>query len=206
MTNEVSPLSILPKGFLPALARMPKSRIIFVTIKDNAQGTKWCKLGKASDWLRRYSDIYFIVKGTCGGTHFHAVAGLKPGANPTPVKGIHFHIKNLSNADAIALTREEVSEVVESTQKAVYYRRERLERLIYFNCDKPTSCLCVVSQIASMITRYWRLKADRFKRKRAKAAKATDLGRIIDYLFKNLDEPRVGSISQYNDYIVRLKL
>lgn len=200
MTNVVSPISILPSdNFIKKLKRYPRSRIVFVTVKDNSQNGVWTRIGKINDWIRRYSSVYFIVKGTNGGTHFHLIAGIKPNANLVPKKGIHFRIINLS-AGVSRLTMDEVADARESRERYDIYKNSVFERL---TLEESVECTCIISQIVAMIKKHYQLKRQRSKATTRRLKVSDDIDRIILYLLKNLEEPREDALFRYVDYIER---
>lgn len=186
--------------FVKQLKKFPQKRLIFVTIKDNSQKTKWIKIGKVNDWIRRYSKTYFIVKGTNGGIHFHLIAGIESNKTVKPQKGIHFHIRNIGIVKSL-LTGEEIVELSTSARQSAYYKSEKFEEL---TSDVDIECQCIISQITAMIKSHWHKVSLRSKTKLRKLKVSDNVDRAINYLLKNLEEPREDDdLTKYCDYIER---
>lgn len=200
MRNEVkhrseATLNSIPTNvFVKKLKAYPLGRILFITIRDPKQSERWCKIGKANDWIRRYSTCYFIVKGTNGGTHFHMLAGIEKNRKPIPVKGIHFHIVDLKRKQE-TLTIPDIQEVERGKFIAETIRNKQIIRM-----EIPFTCL----KIAQMIKSYFLKKRNKEKADERKAKKQDDITRIIDYLFTNLNEPRLSDTRDlFLDYILK---
>jgi len=182
------------------LLAFPRKRILFITIRDPKQTVLWCKLGKANDWIRRYSKNYFIVQGTNGGIHFHLIAGIHPNMQPKPVKGIHFQMSDLTNSSNASYSYDECIEREDRKNRwlceEITFNRRRKYFLRYPGIQQCYS-------VADMIRAKFKKDAARDKRETAKSKKAEHIQRIISYLFKNLDEPReCEERSLYTDYIL----
>lgn len=180
------------------LMTYPLKRLFFVTIKDNSQKTKWINIGKVNDWIRRYSTCYHIVMGTHGGKHFHLIAGINKNTELKPQKGIHFCIKQLEQPKETYPVDH--VEIAQSIAKVKYYRNQKYERL--------TLCVDVelqdiILKIATMIRKYWDKKKAKQQRVAAKSKKERAIHSVLDYLHKNLQEPRSDYPEMYNDYIER---
>lgn len=195
---SVAEPSIIPTGsIVNTLKAYPKKRILFITIRDNTQKTKWCTIGKVNDWIRRYSRHYWIVRGTKGGIHFHLLAGILPDKRVKPQKGIHFHIKSLDHKETLYTDYEELQQ---SKDKAVYFRNQTFERL---TLDIHISKQIHIQQITTMIKHYWRLKTNREQRIIKLTQKEQSIVEVVKYLKKNLLEPRDDDIALYTDYIYK---
>lgn len=197
------PVSILSPNTLRVFAKYPKSRLIFVTIKDNGQNGRWTKIGKVNDWIRRYSDLYIIVRGMTGGIHFHLLAGLKPNRHPRPAKGIHFHMKFVDQKEKVPFDPLEYKEAYE---RAWYVRHETFMQhpvVELMSCEARQ----ITFQICEGIRTYWSLRAQRavnnYKAREARSQKQQSILRLLVYCSENLAEPRSQPIREYVDYITK---
>lgn len=188
-------LDTVVKGFM----KYPCSRLCFFTVKDNTHSTKWDKIGKVNDWIRRYSDCYIVVKGTNGGTHFHGLAGIKPNHTPRYQKGIHMHLQYVNQK------KEEIPpdflELAKSADMRTY--------IISNNFEEQSRNLFpeqqdILRAICKGINKYWSAKRTREKTTVRKTKKENSILRIINYLDVNLQEPRDNDISKYTDYVSRI--
>lgn len=192
MTTNGSPLSI-PTPFL----KYPRKRLLFITVKDNTQKSKWTSIGKINDWIRRYSTTYTIVRGTEGGSHFHMLAGIKPNSDLKCQKGIHFYIKNLLK-DNIPYTREDEQ-----------FRREAEDHKLRILDDRITLTQhqltldqqLQLSIICESVLKHFQKKRNKIKNADSKTKKQEDIQSVLNYLYKNLTEPRENDIENYIDYI-----
>uniref|UniRef100_UPI004047D844 hypothetical protein n=1 Tax=Polynucleobacter sp. TaxID=2029855 RepID=UPI004047D844 len=174
-----------------------RKRLLFITVKDNTQKSKWISIGKINDWIRRYSTTYTIVRGTEGGSHFHMLAGVKPNSDLKCQKGIHFHIKNLLT-DKIPYTRDDEQ-----------YRRDAEDLKLHILDDRITLTQYQLtleqqhqlSQICKSVLKHFKTKTDKIKTADKKTKKQKDIQSVLDYLTKNLNEPRDGEVELYRDYI-----
>lgn len=200
LSMNVEPSDLLSGNFFTKLNSFPLKRLYFITVKDNTKNTKWMLIGKVNDWIKRYSKNYFIVRGTCGGDHYHLIAGLEPDKTPIPQKGIHFNIQDLTTKQEIPYTAEDYTEMREAKDKKEYYMSEKFDRLtLLLNYSEKK----IITDITTMINKYWMLKNSREKRSKAKTKKESKVLRIVNYLFKNLNEPREHMVRQYTDYIIK---
>ncbi len=186
--------------FVPKLIKFPRSRIAFITIRCPKQVKPWNKIGKSNDWLRRYSECYYIVRGTKGGDHFHMLAGIKKDVTMRYKKGIHFYVATLSMENYLhSQGPEDWEQVRIDEEKATFYHRQQVEiQMSDLNEDESS----LVKSIASMIQKYWRSKANKSKRITKQIALEKNVHRIIRYMEKNLLEPREdSSIDLYRDYM-----
>lgn len=185
--------------------KFPNSRILFITIRDPKQLT-WAKLGKSNDWIRRYSDNYYIVRGTKGGSHMHILAFINIHNIPVPQKGIHFHIDHIgkSAGEFIMPSREESIDRRIEISKSKYFKNQRYEELTR---TVDISKQVIIKQVCFAIKQYW-LKV---KRKQSMitrhSKKEIEILNILKYMAKNLAEPRENGDEPelYVDYICRLK-
>lgn len=183
------------ESLILSLSEYPLSRILFITIKDNKQ--KW-KIGKVNDWIRRYSDVYHIVKGTENGEHYHLIAGIKPNKNVVPVKGIHFHICNLQNSHIMIYPDKQDSE---DKRKRLYFRHQQFLTQTVDLLDESQN---TIWKIKLMIEKYFRSMKNKQKKERKLSDKEKRICNVKDYLNKNLFEPREDDILyRYVDYIYR---
>lgn len=177
--------------------KYPLKRLFFITIKDNSKKTKWMKIGKVNDWIRRYSTTYYIVRGTEGGTHFHLLAGIKPNHQPKPQKGIHFHFKSLG-------TKTEFDPVIDQMNRE---GRDQHIAEVEDNFEHLTQAVLTPVQqtqmqaICAAIHAYFKKVKQRSKRHANKTKKENTIISVLSYLDKNLNEPREDECMQYVDYI-----
>jgi len=177
------------------LSKSNKTRVKFITIKDNSQKTKWCTIGKVNDWIRRYSTNYYIVRGLEGGIHFHLVALLHEKAVLKVIaKGIHFHIQSLNRMETFPM--DDV--IIDDIRCGEHFRKMHVELAIRRNHIPPE---CVA--IALAIRKYWKSKYAKAKRLEAKITKCLHVNRIFSYLEKNLMENPAEVIMEYNTHIIK---
>lgn len=190
---------------LSKLKQYPITRIAFITIKDNTQKTKWTTIGKINDWIRRYSSCYYIVRGTQGGIHFHLLAGIEKDRTPVPQKGIHFVIKYLH-------TKPDFS------PEDIQWARDE-ENVMYYNLldtiEEETSEFLLPGQqeeiarnIVEKRIELMKLRAkDRAQRanEENRTKKDVNVDNVLYYLLKNLNEERENPVTEYVDYISKLK-
>lgn len=192
--------------FIKKIKTYPLSRLVFVTINDNSHKTRFDKIGKCSDWIRRYSDCYYVVKGTVGGTHHHLLAGLKKDVNLIPHKGIHFNISYLNN-ESKKLTMEEINDTIKWNNEDDNLKlRTIYENIQYTHPDREAHDILykIVVGIREYFDKIYQRNRAKETAVKAKTFKETKILRIINYLRKNLDEPRDGTLAQYVDYMYRV--
>lgn len=177
--------------FIDAIKDKPKTKIYFITIKDNSQGPKWTRLGKAIDWIRRKTSLYYIVRGMEGGIHFHILAYV-PSGNFTIPRGIHLNIRPLDKTTKLTMSD------IEDIDKAEYYRSKQKDRMV-LKYRIPIEC----TTCANMIARYWRLKKAKEDRSSKKQRKNDNIGRIIDYMDRNHRENAPDDVAEYTTYSVK---
>lgn len=187
-------------SLLTTLSKTPRKRIAFITIKDNRPApSKWHTIGKVNDWIRRYSKCYYIVRGMTNGIHFHLIAALDKDVDTLRYqKGIHIHVKTLSTNQIFS--REDADEIRES--------RDRREAYVAYSTDHQQSDLTTDQQtvlkcICDAVRRHFRLKTDKVNRNTALSNKQRDINFVMDYLAKNLEEPRDDDVMEYIDWIQR---
>ncbi len=187
--------------FVSKLIKYPRSRIAFITIRCPKQTKPWNKIGKSGDWIRRYSECYYIVRGTAGGDHFHLLAGIRPGVVMRYKKGIHFNVKCLNGDLSPLKGPEDWDELRISKEKTLFYHRQQVEIQMSDLNEKESS---LVQAIALMIQKYWRSKYVKAKRITKQTDIEKNVCRIIRYMEKNLLEPREDSeIELYRDYMYK---
>lgn len=194
MTTEGSPLSrqIEVSPFRERVLRQNKTELFFITFKDNTQSTKWITIGKINDWVRRYSDLFYIVRGMEGGIHFHVIAHIpKPKQIRCP-RTIHFNCKPINHIKKLPVTRDEALEMAQSKDKAIYFEEKKIKRL-----KIPDVCI----DISRQIKRFWRLKDEKRKRKIKKTDQEKHIDALLDYMDKNHFENPF--IENYTTYIIR---
>lgn len=193
-----------PKAF----KSYPRSRLFFITIKDNSNNSqsKWKSIGKINDWIRKYSTTYLIVKGTNGGPHFHLLAGTKLSEpNFRCQKGIHFHIKNLSLTKPSSYSFEDAFESFqskkfsESIQDSIADRHQRA-----LTQDQRHCLLLICYAIRDRFHKQKRRIRDKAARVLSLDKKTKSIISVLDYLHQNLLEPRSHSPYVYEDYISKV--
>lgn len=187
--------------FIAKLLTTPLSRVLFVTIRDPNQASgKWLKLGKINDWIRRYADNYYIVRGTASGSHFHLLAIIKKDARKIkPQKGIHFHIVSMLK-NVVEYDFEDETERRESKEKAIYFTRQTFDML---TLDITPEAQDIIISIVTIIKGYWRKKTAKAKRVLSKDKRTANYQRLLAYMDLNLNEPREDGETPelYKDYI-----
>lgn len=199
MTNEVSPntnnthlcinLNKIHKNFL----KLPIGKLVFITIKDNSQRSVWCKIDKVRKWLSKFSDHYFIVRGRVNGFHFHVLA-LKKHTNIRLFKGIHMRF------DPVSVVKRESSydfnePYHESHPCSVDYRWG--VNIMEVNQEIRMKFGGLKSSLPS------RIKAKAYRQLR-KLRINDDVGRILNYLVKNINESCYPTV--YEDYYITTNL
>jgi len=175
------------------LNTFPLGRIYLITIKDNTQSTKWVSIGKINDWIRRYSNNYYIVRGMNGGIHFHILAGIKPNQDLKPYKNIHFHMRNLKK-DIMPMD----DTILRETQRCIHLSQTIRENIIE-KLKIPEVCKIISTEIK----KHFEKKHRQVVHKNKKSEKYNHIERILNYLDKNLDEPRDGDTQKYRDYVLQ---
>lgn len=177
-----------------SLEKYPFSRIKFITIRDPKQ--LW-RIGKANDWIKRFSSCYYIVMSPHGGTHFHIVAGIQTNIELTPSKGIHFDIKSVGQPTQINIpTREEQFE------SDCYKRVEKISRLeIIMKLQIPHQSI----HISNSIKKHFLKLASKKNKIKILNKKTSDIGRILNYMSQNLFEDRDDFYipEKYIDYLYK---
>lgn len=203
MTSVASPLYIDSVDVVRRLYRSKLNSLYFITIKDNSQSSRWTKIGKISDWLRRSCSNFIVVKGTQGGIHFHALCSKSPDKTFRMQKGIHFHVKHLDTLrSSVVGVDESYLERSERIDMAKYIRNSTFE---YVASELDPDSQCIIRSIANMIREYWdrkhRNQSSRIRRQKKKTKTMFVVDNCISYLQKNLDEPRDDTIRKYSDYV-----
>lgn len=201
--NEHIEYGITPEernAFLHALRQASLKKILFVTIRCPTQKSSWVRLGKTIDWLKRYSKHFYVVKGTANGEHMHALMIHNTGKTIRYQKGIHFNVVNMTK-DSIVVS--DYNELKENKEKVEYYKNKRYERLTISEHIKKQEH---IAAICSMVTKYWRLIAQRAVRHEKRDVKTENYIRLLNYLDKNLNEPREDEPQRYNDYLYYCKV
>lgn len=182
---------------LTAFMRYPQKRLCFFTIKDNTHLTKWDKIGKINDWIRRYSNCYVVVRGMEGGTHFHGLAGIEPNRTPRFQKGIHMDIRYVNDPRTVILP--DYKEMAQSADLRNHIIDTKFEEQSGTQLE-PAQQECL-RMICTAVKAYWnRLKIRRQVAER-RTKKEQSILRILGYLEKNLLEPREEELEIYVDYI-----
>lgn len=177
-------LSLEISSLSTRLEKYPLSRLMFITIRDPTQKSKWCEISKVRSWIRRYSTDYVIVRGLVGGIHYHILAGILPNKTVKCQKGIHFNIKSLSDPKSTTVCYP-TPEDVQDRLKVLYYRNQKYEDL---TIDIDIECQCIISQINAMIKKYWKSRKAKASKRKCLTKKSENINNVIAYLQKNLDE------------------
>lgn len=181
--------------FLHALRKAPLKNIAFITIRCPKQDTKWIKLGKSIDWIRRYSTNYYIVRGTSGGSHMHLLAILNKGKALKFQRGIHFNCTYMNQANVKGDI--DFREMKENKEKSAYYTNLRYELFtIHENIEKQKH----IALICAMIKKHWLRVTQSCKHADRMDKKTQNHERILNYLEQNLNEPRDDDPKMYTDY------
>lgn len=191
-TEEPYNIYTLP-NFIHVIKKKPKTKLYFITIKDNSQGPRWTRLGKVIDWIRRKTSIYFIVRGMEGGIHFHILAYIDSG-NFTFPRGIHVKVLPVDKSSKAKLTLSEIEDV----DKAAYYRSKQKDRMV-LKYRIPIEC----TTCANMIARYWRLREAKANRILKKKSKEDSIDRIISYMEQNHRENAPETIAEYTTFAIK---
>lgn len=209
MRSEATPNSNLNSGSstayfsLDCFKKFPKRELLFITIKDNSGSSKWTKIGKINDWIRKYANKYIIVKGTVGGTHFHLFAHITKGNQEKMrfQKGIHFHVMNM--AKQTQFTREQLEETLQTEDERLRIKYSSWEDIVMEHLDLEQQAH--LTKITLMISDYWKKKRSKarlvVRTKELRQGFLKELDRVGSYLHKNLNEYRPEEIQQFVDYI-----
>lgn len=202
MNNELIPILHLTDidSVLKTFNNYKLRRLVFFTVKDNSHSTRWDSIGKISDWVRRVSHHYMIVKGTQGGTHFHGLVGLSSDKTLSYQKGIHINVQYVNSVPKPDVPVDFV-ELKQGIDKQLYiidtiFEDQTAALLDPFQQDKLRS-ICLA------IKKYWLKIANKEKRQIKKSKKYYSIINIIKYLATNLKEKREEEIEEYVDYIFK---
>lgn len=188
------PISI-PIPFL----KYPLKRLFFITIKDNTQKSRWCSIGKINDWIRRYSTTYNIVRGTQGGTHFHILAGTRADARAFRFqKGIHFDVRCLAGNSRSGFTHEALGWMLEGQDLSAEIMSNNVDN---YQCEITPHQQDLLKIICDSIRKLRKKKKDKETRETRKTAKEKTIQRLLDYLRKNVLEPREDEPYMFHDYM-----
>lgn len=115
MTNEVSPISV--SGVCDMFEKLP--RLIFLTINPN-KGLDYKlrinKIGKWSDFIRKFSSNFLIVRELTGGIHFHALISMNKNKDIKYIKNVHFNCQDVSGKANIPDRELEYIDLCESLE------------------------------------------------------------------------------------------
>lgn len=178
--------------FFLSVRRKPKSKLFFITVKDNTQSTKWITIGKVNDWVRRYADEYIITRGKAGGLHFHLICYANKNTNFKSPKGIHMMILQVGKVHREPLQPDEL----ESIDMAKFISRCKHEKIVK-RLKIPIQC----TLISAMIIDYYRRQNNRVKRVEAKNKYEHEIQKVLDYLQKNLEENPIEERLQYLSWV-----
>lgn len=198
MTEGPLKVSVVGKIF----EKYPKSRVVFITIKDNTADpiSKWKKIGKINDWIRRYAEKYAIVRGMNNGIHFHLIAGLKTNTTLRVQKGIHFDIQYLNKKEPNPIPSD-WNEIAQGADLSEYIIQEKFEFLSYSLAIWQQELL---KKLCISVRKYHANKRTKVQNQVRKKQNRTAIDRILNYMIKNLDEPRENNIEKYLDYIIKV--
>lgn len=194
--GEERALLIMPtpyyEFFYEAVRKKPKSKLYFITIKDNTQSTKWITIGKVNDWVRRYADEYIITRGKVGGIHFHLICYANKNTNFKIPKGIHMTKSQVGKKSVEPPTPDEIQDCL----KAKHIGKLRSENL-QKRLKVPLVCLSISAQIQAYFTK----QENRVKRRETKNNYEANIRRVLDYLHKNLLENPEDEQKKYLSWI-----
>ena len=180
------------------LQKFPYCRLIFVTIRDPSQK---CNIGKAYDWIKKRSDVFYIVMSPHGGTHFHLIAGLKSGSNTIPLKRYHFNVQTLGDPKSDA-TSFEFPSLEERKEAFIKERVKSIDRqTIVLRLRIPHECLA----ISRAVLKHFSTRLNRRKRIEKETKKTQHINRVLTYMNRNLYEDRSDDYypDKYVDYILK---
>lgn len=179
-SSRGTPLLEIPdkEQLFEKLKKIPKSRIVFITIRDPKQRYT---MNKAINWIGKHTEVLCIVRGEVGGEHYHLVAGLRANDPWTPrcSKGVHFNIQYLN-----AKTREPFDPVIVEDARRSAHIAETIRNNNIIKYEIPYVCV----KISRMIQDYFRKKTARATRIEVKNEKEKHIMRVIEYLERNLNE------------------
>jgi len=178
--------------FFESVRRKPKSKLFFITIKDNSQSTKWITIGKVNDWVRRYADEYIITRGKVRGLHFHLVCYANKNTNFKSPKGISFKISQVGKKSNEPPTPDEIQDIL----KGQHIQKERCKKL-----EKKLKVPMVCLSISSIIRAYFTKQENRVKRIETQNKQEEHIKRVLDYLHKNLLENPEEEILKYLSWV-----
>lgn len=142
MSNAVRPIkdSFQEDDVVKLFLKLP--RLVFVTINANKGldfNLRLNKIGKWSDFLRKISSNFLIVRELTNGIHFHALVSLNKDKKMKYIKHVHFNYQEVSAKPQIpdrefdhmvlcesGLTGEEVDAVLDVRAAAKKKRRKAL--------------------------------------------------------------------------------
>lgn len=177
--------------------KIPYRKIYFITIKDNSR-KKFQKMDQVKTWVRRYSDLYCIVRGLENGIHFHILMSTDS-KKILPVKGVHFHIENVKSG-AVNLYKPNEICIHETPPHT-----DMIIRLARYGANNIVELMA----INRMILHYHRDKEIKEKRnemakiyrRRSLDRKYMTIARIYDYIIKNKNENSVDDL-EFDYYFI----
>lgn len=149
-------------------------------------------IGPVTDWVKRYSKNYSIVRGVHGGSHFHILASTVKDKSIKPIKGVHFCIRDYTSQGGLPLTAEDTDEI----RRCQYVTKEIIQ-----NTTVKLNCPIISLKIAGMISQYFLKKKNYEAKNKLKSTLEKRIQITLEYMIKNLSEPREGEIKLYRDYI-----
>ncbi len=194
--GEERALLIMPypyyEFFYEAVRRKPKSKLFFITIKDNTQSTKWITIGKVNDWVRKYADEYIITRGKVGGIHFHLICYANKNTNFKIPKGIHLKISPIGKKSFDCPTSDEIQDIL----KAKHFQNEQTKNTI-----KRLKVPLVSLSISAIIRAHFTKQENRVKRIETRNKQEENIQRVLNYLHKNLLENPPEEILKYLSWV-----
>lgn len=184
------PYKIDPLSVSKELISYPYSRMKFITIKDSRLDSKISKIGKAYDYLKRFSQKIWVVMSPKGGTHFHALILLKEKHKMSFKKGVHIDVKDVGG--------ERPAWDPESDKDKLDEAAELYQLALDHTGDVSHAIELYEQHLAPPPKEY-----QRAVRKLAKTKKGKHICDIVQYLNKNLLE-NTGPLCMYEHYIIRI--
>lgn len=170
------------------LKNTPYKMLRFITIRDNSQQLM-VTVGKAYDYLKRFSDKMWLVKSPNGGIHFHALVVLKPNRKVSFKRGVHIRVDPVGGSSSWDPEMEEFkrseAEELACEETARTGSEEKGHEVYNFLMRPPSKELQRVRRA---------LNADR---------KRIHISNIVAYLNKNLTENNTEEYKMYDHYIVK---
>lgn len=169
MTSETSPMCV--SGVLGGVfEKLP--RLVFITINPNKGldlNLRINKIGKWSDFLRKISSNFIIVRELTGGIHFHALVSLNKDKQMKYIKNVHFNYQEVSGKCVIPDKGFEFMNLTESLESIA-----EVEAVLEIRKNERRELTKIIND-------------------RSKTKKQQNVDRIIRYILK--DSPRFNLVS-----------